>query len=59
LRAINSEMWKTVFTEDVFAVEGMQKGRSAPGFDGGAFSPVMDKPTQMFHEWVRLQYVPA
>ena len=56
LRAINTEMWKTVFLEDVFAVEGMQKGRSAPGFDGGAFSPIMDRPTQMFHEWVGGQY---
>ena len=56
LRAINTQMWKTVFLEDVFAVEGMQKGRSAPGFDGGAFSPIMDRPTQMFHEWVSGQY---
>lgn len=56
LRAINTEIWKTVFLEDVFAVEGMQKGRSAPGFDGGAFSPVMDRPTQVFHEWVGGQY---
>ena len=56
LRAINTEMWKTVFLEDVFAVEGMQKGRSAPGFDGGTFSPVMDRPTQLFHEWVGGQY---
>ena len=56
LRAINTEMWKTVFLEDVFAVEGRQKGRSAPGFDGGAFSPIMDRPTQMFHEWVGGQY---
>lgn len=56
LRAINTEMWRTVFLEDVFAVEGMQKGRNAPGFDGGAFSPVMDRPTQMFHEWVDKQY---
>ena len=33
-------------------VEGMQKGRSAPGFDGGRFSPAMDGPTHAFHRWV-------
>jgi len=44
LRAKNTAQWKEVFEEDVFVVEGMQKGRSAPGFDGGRFSPVMDIP---------------
>ena len=52
LRARNAELWKSVFVEDVFVVEGMQKGRGAPGFDGGVFSPVMDSPTHMFHDWV-------
>ncbi len=52
LRARNTAMWKTVFEEDIFVVEGMQKGRHAPGFDGGRFSPVMDGPTHCFHEWV-------
>ncbi len=52
LRARNSQQWKTVFEEDVFVVEGMQRGRSAPGFDGGRFSPAMDGPTHLFHDWV-------
>lgn len=52
LRARNAALWKTVFAEDVFVVEGMQKGRHASGFDGGRFSPVMDGPTHMFHRWV-------
>lgn len=52
LREKNAALWKGVFVEDVFVVEGMQKGRGAPGFDGGVFAPVMDSPTHMFHDWV-------
>ncbi|WP_306006650.1 aromatic ring-hydroxylating oxygenase subunit alpha [Aquicoccus porphyridii] len=52
LRAQNTAQWKQVFEEDVFVVEGMQKGRHTPGFDGGRFSPAMDGPTHLFHAWV-------
>ncbi|MEQ3709220.1 MAG: aromatic ring-hydroxylating dioxygenase subunit alpha [Tateyamaria sp.] len=52
LRAKNAKQWKTVFEEDIFVVEGMQRGRHSPGFDGGRFSPAMDGPTHMFHSWV-------
>ena len=52
LRAANLALWRTVFEEDVFVVEGMQKGRHAAGFDGGRFSPAMDGPTHTFHAWV-------
>ena len=52
LRARNAELWKGVFQEDVMAVESMQRGRGAPGFDGGRFSPAMDGPTHLFHDWV-------
>ena len=55
LRAKNSELWKGVFEEDIFVVEGMQRGRAAPGFDGGRFSPAMDGPTHCFHDWVAAQ----
>ncbi len=57
LRDSNTQQWKVVFEEDIFVVEGMQRGRSAPGFDGGRFSPAMDGPTHVFHDWVaaRLQ----
>ena len=48
----NSAQWKEVFTEDVFVVEGMQKGRQGIFFDGGKFSPAMDGPTHNFHHWV-------
>lgn len=52
LRVKNTAQWREVFEEDVFVVEGMQKGRQAPLFDGGRFSPVMDGPTHCFHDWV-------
>jgi phenylpropionate dioxygenase-like ring-hydroxylating dioxygenase large terminal subunit len=51
LRAANTAQWRTVFEEDVGVVEAMQRGRHAPGFDGGRFSPAMDAPTRHFHEW--------
>ncbi|MEL6621197.1 MAG: aromatic ring-hydroxylating dioxygenase subunit alpha [Pseudomonadota bacterium] len=52
LRAANTAQWKKVFEEDIFVVEGMQRGRHAPAFDGGRFSPAMDGPTHLFHGWV-------
>lgn len=52
LRLKNSAQWREVFEEDIFVVEGMQKGRHAPHFDGGRFSPAMDGPTHCFHDWV-------
>ena len=59
LRARNTAQWKTVFEEDVFVVEGMQRGRRASGFDGGRFSPVMDSPTHLFHHWIASQFARA
>jgi phenylpropionate dioxygenase-like ring-hydroxylating dioxygenase large terminal subunit len=55
LRARNTQQWKEVFAEDIFVVEGMQRGRHAVTFDGGRFSPAMDGPTHMFHDWVAAQ----
>ncbi|MEH6644868.1 aromatic ring-hydroxylating oxygenase subunit alpha [Sulfitobacter sp.] len=55
LRARNTAQWKEVLEEDIFVVEGMQRGRHAVGFDGGRFSPAMDGPTHMFHDWVASQ----
>ncbi len=52
LRVKNAAQWKGVFVEDIFVVEGMQKGRQASMFDGGRFSPAMDGPTHCFHDWV-------
>ena len=59
LRKRNAEMWHGVLAEDLFVVEGMQKGRRALHFDGGKFSPVMDSPTHCCHHWVASQMVPA
>ncbi|GFE66873.1 aromatic ring-hydroxylating oxygenase subunit alpha [Litoreibacter roseus] len=50
--ARNTELWRGVFEEDIFVVEGMQRGRHSPGFDGGRFSPAMDGPTHCFHDWL-------
>ncbi|MFY0616500.1 aromatic ring-hydroxylating oxygenase subunit alpha [Shimia sp.] len=55
LRDSNAQLWKTVFEEDIFVVEGMQKGRHGHLFDGGRFSPEMDGPTHNFHHWVATQ----
>jgi len=55
LRERNAKQWREVFDEDVFVVEGMQRGRHAPTFDGGRFSPAMDGPTHLFHDWVAAQ----
>ncbi|HEX4151661.1 MAG TPA: SRPBCC family protein [Steroidobacteraceae bacterium] len=51
-RGATHASWDVVFREDVFAVEGMQQGRASPGYEGGVFSPVMDRPTHHFHRWV-------
>ena len=59
LRAANTKQWKLVFEEDIFVVEGMQKGRMGWFFDGGKFSPAMDSPTHMFHDWVAAQLEPG
>ena len=59
LRAANTKQWKVVFEEDIFVVEGMQKGRMGKFFDGGKFSPAMDSPTHMFHDWVASQLEPG
>jgi phenylpropionate dioxygenase-like ring-hydroxylating dioxygenase large terminal subunit len=55
MRKVNSKMWYSVFEEDLFVVQGMQKGRNGRYFDGGKFSPAMDGPTHMFHHWVASQ----
>jgi choline monooxygenase len=52
IRKENARIWKAVMSEDIKAVEGMQKGRNSPAYNGGNFSPVMDNPTHQFHKWV-------
>jgi choline monooxygenase len=55
LRQKNAELWRNVFAEDIGVCEGMQRGRSSEGFDGGRFSPVMDGGVHLFHTWVAQQ----
>ena len=52
MRVTNSTMWRTVISGDIQKIEGMQKGRYAPAYDGGKFSVIMDSPTHHFHKWV-------
>jgi len=55
-------MWHEVFQEDVFVVEGMQRGRGSAAFGGGVFSPAMDEATHAFHSWVAsrlLSHIPG
>lgn len=51
-RTTNHKRWQTIFAEDKDVVESMQCGRQSPGFDGGVFSPVMDRSTYVFHAWI-------
>ena len=57
MREKNRILWKDIFNEDIFVVEGMQKGRNGHLFDGGKFSPIMDGPTHIFHNWVAKRYL--
>jgi len=45
------EAWRSVFQEDVGAVEGMQAGRHCDVFDGGVFTPTLEHATKHFHRW--------
>lgn len=58
-RAAVLKSWDTVFREDIFAVEGMQAGRSSPGFEGGVLTPVQDMSTRHFHTWAAKRYLNA
>ena len=40
--------WSIVFAEDISVVEGMQRGRASPAFDGGLFTPLIDIPRTIF-----------
>jgi len=34
----------------------MQRGRRSSAFEGGLFTPIMDKPSQHFAQWVASQF---
>ena len=52
LRKQNLELWRSVQSQDLSIIEGMQEGRNSPAYNGGNFSPVMDNSTHQFHKWV-------
>ena len=56
-RAAIRERWACILGEDMSVVEGMQRGRSSPAFDGGLFAPVLDPPIHHFHRWVAKRLV--
>lgn len=51
-RAAIRDRWERILGEDAAVVEGMQRGRDSPAFDGGVFAPVLDPPVHHFHRWV-------
>jgi len=44
--------WVSVFEEDIPVVEGMQRGRASPAYQGGVFSPVLEQGSMNFHGWL-------
>ena len=52
LRKQNFELWKGVQSEDLNIIQGLQEGRKSASYNGGNFSPIMDKSTHHFHKWV-------
>ncbi|MFT5506301.1 MAG: choline monooxygenase, partial [Gammaproteobacteria bacterium] len=59
LRANNRDRMLEIFEEDRDMVEGMQRGRKSPAFNGGALSPSMDQPAHCFNRIVAKAVVDA
>lgn len=59
LRQANARLWQGIFEEDRFVVEGMQRGRQSPAYDGGVLSPVLERTTHCFYRWVGKRLVEA
>jgi len=56
VRQANLDGWTTVFNEDIGPCERMQIGRESPGYNGGSFSPELDKCSHHFHQWIAKNY---
>ncbi len=52
IREENYNQWKSIMTEDLEIIEGMQEGRNSPIYNGGNFSPTLDNPTHHFAKWI-------
>ena len=40
---ITGYMWEDLIREDIALLEGLQRGRAAPAYDGGVLSPYWDE----------------
>ncbi len=59
LRRKNRDRMLDIFEEDRDMIEGMQRGRQSPAFNGGALSPGMDQPAHCFNRIVAQAVVDA
>ena len=59
LRQANAQLWRGIFEEDRFVVEGMQRGRKSPAYHGGVLSPVLERTTHCFYRWVSRRMMEA
>lgn len=50
LRHLPIDLWKETNDEDIDMIERMQIGRKSPRFDGGCFSPALEKPVYRFQQ---------
>ena len=50
LRHLPIDLWQETNDEDVVMIERMQAGRQSPGFDGGCFSPALERPVYQFQQ---------
>ncbi len=57
-REVRLKFWTKVFNEDVGVIEGMQRGRHSPAFEGGVFTPLMDEPSHHFARWMANKLTP-
>ena len=51
-RATALHFWISVLSEDNSAIEGMQKGRRSPYYDGGVYAVPLEECTHHFHQWI-------
>lgn len=52
LRHLPIDLWKDTNDEDIDMIERMQVGRKSPRFDGGCFSPELEKTVYRFQQMV-------
>ena len=50
LRQLPIDLWNVTNDEDIAMIERLQVGRQSPQFDGGCFSPVLEKTVYRFHQ---------